>query len=170
MVNHLNRAEPFHRIPACIHVLCNSSLRYGLQLLMNHCKPLLKRLIRVSDAYFLSVQINLTFIHVVNTKEAFHQGGFSCTVLSHQRVNRTRTDLQVNLIQSLNARKALRYPAHFQSVLCHPILSFHKIGCAKMTHPTHLLIISAEQNYCNDLLHYLTNSRISAALSFVTFT
>ena len=136
VVYHLKRPEFLRRITAGIHVLRNRSLRNRLQLLMHHRQSFMQRLIRIVNLHTLAIQINLTLIHMINTKQAFHQSGFSCTVLSHQRMDSTRTDVQVDLIQSLYPREAFGNPPHFQSVLCHPILSFHKIGCALQTHPT----------------------------------
>ena len=136
MVDHLNRSKFLRRVTAGVHILCYRSLRYRLQLLMYHCQSFVKGFIRIVDLYFFPVQIDLSFIHMINAEQTFHQGGFTGAVLSHQCMDGTGTNFEVYLVQSLNARETFRYPAHLQSVLCHPILSFHKIGCAICTPDT----------------------------------
>ena len=136
VIHNLKGAELLCRVAAGIHILRHRSLRYWLQLLMYHGQTLLQGLVRIVDVHMLPIQVDLPLIHMINAKKAFHQGGFSCTVLSHQCMNGARTDFQVDPVQSLYAREAFGNPAHFQSVLCHPILSFHKIRCAMKAHPT----------------------------------
>ena len=136
MVDDLNRTKFLGWITTGVHILCYRSLRYRLQLLMYHGQSSVKGFIRIVDLHFFSIQIYLTFIHMINTKETFHQGGFTSAVFSHQCMDGAGTYFEVYLVQSFYAREAFRYPAHLQSVLCHPILSFHKIGCAICTPDT----------------------------------
>ena len=87
VVNNLNRSVFLYREPSEVHVLSDASGRDRLKFLMHHGNSLFHCIIRVLDFGFYAVKVNLSFIHGIDSEEAFHQGGFSCTVLSHQGMN-----------------------------------------------------------------------------------
>ena len=89
MINDLDRSVVFHRIPSKIHILSDGALRNWLKLLMNHGKSFFQRVIRVCDLRLDAVDIDLAFIHFIDSEKTFHQCRFSGTVLSHQCVDRS---------------------------------------------------------------------------------
>ena len=67
-----DRAEAFQRETTFIKVLRHASCRNGLQLLMHHGNTIFHGLIRITDRYFLSIEINFSGIHLIDTEQAFH--------------------------------------------------------------------------------------------------
>jgi hypothetical protein len=149
MVYHFKRTNILHGVSSQIHILCNGTIRYRLQFLMNHCQTLVKGVIRVRYHCFFTIYDDLSLIHLINAEKTFHKGRFSCAIFPHQRMDSSGTYFQVNSIQCLYAREAFTDPYHFQSVLfCHPVTPFNsfdafsmpsgsifslKIGCDGMT-------------------------------------
>ena len=91
MVNRFDWSIRFYRIPADINVFTDAALWNWLQFLMHHGDTFVQCIQRVQNLDLFSLIVDLAFIHVVNTKHTFHQGGFTCTIFSHQCVYRART-------------------------------------------------------------------------------
>ena len=77
---------------------------------------LAQRIHGVFDHSRLSVDIDLPFIHLVNAEHAFHQGGFTGTVFTHQRVDFSRPELQLDMVQGFDTRKRLGYITHLKEI------------------------------------------------------
>ena len=101
---------------------------------MHHGQTFVEGVVGVYDVHLFPVQVDLPLIHLINSEQAFHQRGFAGAVLTHQSVYGARPDFQADPVQSLDAGEAFADTPHFQSVLCHPVISFHKIRCAGQTH------------------------------------
>ena len=72
MVYHFDRTEAFQRETSFIKVLSHASCRNGLQFLMHHGNTVFHSLIRIADGDFLSIEINFSGIHLIDTEQAFH--------------------------------------------------------------------------------------------------
>ena len=88
-----------YRETSHVHILRDVTCRYRLQLLMHHGNTLRHRIIRVCNRRLLAIQVNFTFIHVIDTEKALHQCGLSGTIFSHECVNCTRANSEVSVIQ-----------------------------------------------------------------------
>ena len=64
---------------------------------------------------FLALVDNGSCCDRLHADQAFHQSGFSGAVLSHQCVDSSGTDLELDTVKSLYAWKVLTYPVHFQN-------------------------------------------------------
>ena len=94
-----------HRKSSKIHIFRNGTCKHRLQLLVHHGYAVFHRFIRIVDFHFLPIQKNFPLIHLVNTKKALHQSGFSCSIFPHEGMNRSRTDRKLYIIQRFNTRK-----------------------------------------------------------------
>ena len=144
MIDDLHRSDLLHRIPAAENILRDTSLRNRLKLLMHHGDSLVQRIIRIDDVHFLTLINDLARIHLVNTKQALHQCGFSRTIFSHECMNGAWSYFQRNIVQCFYAREAFTYPAQFQHVLlCHPCNLPYSLSSkpgVRTAHPVSLLI------------------------------
>ena len=131
MVYHFNRTEAFQRETAFIKVLSHASCRNRLKLLMYHRDTIFHGLVRVIDGNLLSIEINFTGIHLVDTEEAFHQSGFSCAVLTHQCMHGSRAERQLYVVQRLYAWEGFTDSLHLQLKFCHilPPSFFNREHC-----------------------------------------
>ena len=67
------------------------------------------------EVNFLALVDNGSCSDRLHADQAFHQSGFSGAVLSHQCVDSSGTDLELDTVKSLYAWKVLTYPVHFQN-------------------------------------------------------
>ena len=106
MVNHGNDAQKFfHRVTTQEDVLAHGTGGDGLKLLVNHGDAFFQGIHGVVDGYGLTIDFNLPFIHLIDTKHTLHQRGFTGTVFAHQGVNLTGMKLQLGMIQCFHAGK-----------------------------------------------------------------
>ena len=82
----------------------------GLKLLMHHGDAAMQCIERALDLHLFPLIINFALVHVINAEHAFHQCGFSGTVLAHQRMNRTRPQLQLSVIECFDAGEHFTTP------------------------------------------------------------
>ncbi|MNJ64471.1 hypothetical protein D3C77_604200 [compost metagenome] len=66
---------------------------------------------------------NLAAIFPVYARQNFHQRGFACPVLTDKRMNLTRFQLEITLVQSSNAWKLLIDPFHGDQNVVHHFTS-----------------------------------------------
>ena len=107
--------------PAHLNIFRNGKSRNQHKLLMYNTDSQLHGLYRAVDLHFLSVNLNGSFktACVVNdrhTKQDIHQGGFSCAVFSHQRMNLTGTYRKVNSLQDTVPEIFFHNMIHFQDI------------------------------------------------------
>ena len=69
----------------------------------------------------LAVPHNGAGVDLVHTGQSLNHGGLACTVLTHQGVNFTRVESQINTIQGLDAREFNRNAFHYDDgvFICH---------------------------------------------------
>ena len=101
-------------IPTQPDVVHNRALQCLVQLLVNHGYPVVQGFLTAFEIDFLAFQVNMTLILVVNAEEALHQGGFSCTVFTHEGVYGACLYLQRNMVQSFYAWESLCNVYHSQ--------------------------------------------------------
>ena len=59
--------------------------------------------------YFFAIQKNLSFISLIQTIYDFHQGGFTGTVFTDNRMYSSFTQGNIYIVKSLHTRKAFTY-------------------------------------------------------------
>ena len=106
----------FHRIASEEDILTDGPCRNRLKLLVHHSDTLTQRVHRVLDHSRLSINVDLSFIHLVNAEHAFHQCGLSGTVFTHQSVDFSGTQLQLNMIQRFDTRERFAYITHLKEI------------------------------------------------------
>ena len=120
-----------------VDILADGTLRDGLQFLMHHGNAPVKRVQRAFDLDFFTLVNDFAFIHVIDAEHTFHQGGFARAILAHQRMDGAGPQLQLRVVQCLNAREGLDNATHFQTIFrqfaC-PLLSKVK-GAQVLLHP-----------------------------------
>ena len=85
---------------------------------MDHGNTMVHGFLRVRNVIRLTVEDDLAALVLgVNAHQNFHQGGFTGTVLAHQRVNLARLHLKLHMIKRLYARERLADIFHFQYIL-----------------------------------------------------
>ena len=87
MVDHFQWTIILRRKSSQEQVLTYASCQNRLQLLMYHGNTFVHGIIRILNFNLFTIQINLSGIHLVDTKQTFHQSGLTCTIFSHQRMD-----------------------------------------------------------------------------------
>ena len=116
MIDQLEGADATRRITAQPEVLHHAAIGNWQQFLVDHRDTGIERLPGIGKFPNATVQHDASRIRLVHAKQAFHQRGLSGTVLTHQRVNRSWTNLQTDIIQRLDAGKTLGNAPHFQNI------------------------------------------------------
>ena len=131
VVDHRDGTELFGGVASHINIFADAALRDGLQFLMHHGNAPVQRIQRAFDLDFFTLVNDFAFIHVIDAEHTFHQGGFARAILAHQRMDGAGPQLQLRVVQCLNAREGLDNATHFQTIFrqfaC-PLLSKVK-GC-----------------------------------------
>ena len=103
-------------VAAHVDVLADAPLGNGLELLVHHGDAPVQRVQRALDLDFLSLIDDLALVHVVNAEHALHQRGLARAVFSHQRVDGAGAELELRVIQGLDAGEGLNHVTHFQTI------------------------------------------------------
>ena len=99
-------------------IFIHGHIQNRVQLLMDHGNTMVHGFLRVRNVIRLTVEDDLAALVLgVNAHQNFHQGGFTGTVLAHQRVNLARLHLKLHMIKRLYARERLADIFHFQYIL-----------------------------------------------------
>ena len=78
------------------------------QFLVNHGDSPPQRLVRIPEPDARALPQDLAAVGRVNADEGLHEGGFARPVLTHQRMDRCRPDVEPDVLQGFHPRKALR--------------------------------------------------------------
>ncbi|MPM20486.1 hypothetical protein SDC9_66916 [bioreactor metagenome] len=84
-------------LPVQIDIFCNRQIRLYVQLLMNHCHPAHCCLGRVFDVIGLTLKRDGSGILRMQPNDAFHQGGLTRAVFSHQRMYCSGADHHIHI-------------------------------------------------------------------------
>ena len=80
---------------------------------MDHGNTMVHGFLRVRNVIRLTVEDDLAALVLgVNAHQNFHQGGFTGTVLAHQRVNLALAEGKIHSREGLYSRKAFMYISH----------------------------------------------------------
>ena len=112
-----NRAVFFGGIAAHVNVLADAPLRNGLKLLVHHGNAPVQGIQRAFDLDLFALVDHLALVHVIDTEHALHQRGLSGAVLSHQRVNGAGAEIELRVVQRLDAGEGFNNSTHFQTIL-----------------------------------------------------
>ncbi len=105
-----------HGLAAKPEVVRDCTLKDRGQLLLDHGDTCMDGVLDALKVNFLALVDNGSCCDRLHADQAFHQSGFSGAVLSHQGVNCSGTDLELNTVESLYTWKVLTYPVHFQNI------------------------------------------------------
>ncbi|MMZ66804.1 hypothetical protein D1872_293320 [compost metagenome] len=93
---------------------------------MDNDDPQILALLDIFELACFALKQNIPFVRSVwiYTAKHFHQRGFSCTVLTAQRMNFAFPDLEIDVLQCFDPRKGFGNALHFQYDSGHGICSF----------------------------------------------
>ncbi len=117
MVDGDNGPQALGGIAAHVDILADAPLGNGLELLVHHGDALVQGVQRSFDLDLLPLVNHLALVHVIDAEHALHQRGLSGAVLSHQRVNGAGAEVELRVVQRLDAGEGLNDPTHFQTIL-----------------------------------------------------
>ena len=124
---HVHQPVPGERLAPQEDVLRHRHVRDGGELLVDHRDAHGERVVRVGDAHLLAVELDGAGVGRVDPDEALHQGGLARPVLSHERMHGPLADVQLDLVQGVNAGEPLGDALHpedeFAAHLCGPPVS-----------------------------------------------
>ena len=103
-------------VSSAVDVFGNRTVGNGLKLLMHHGNSHLEGLQGVVNRNLLSLENDLSGIHLIDAEQAFHQRRFAGAVFPHQGMDSSGADVQIDLVKRLDAGKGLTYPPHFQHI------------------------------------------------------
>jgi hypothetical protein len=84
-------------------------------------------------------------IHLVDPEKAFHEGGFSSSVFTHQGKNFTRFHIDLHVFKCLYTRKSLGDIFHFKQVFSrnHHALPLLHLECGEESDPRHIQLLES---------------------------
>ena len=105
------------------HILPDGHIGDQRKFLMNNNDTFFLTVLDLVEFADLTIIDDIAFIRSVriNTAQYIHKCGLSCAVLTHQGVNFTRVESQINTIQGLDAREFNRNAFHYDDgvFICH---------------------------------------------------
>ena len=113
----VHHAQLVEREAAQPHVFHDGAAQHLVQLLVHHGHAVVQRVAGAGKGDRLAVHRDRAAVTGVDAEQALHQRGFSGAVFAHQRVNRARPQLQLCVIQRLDAGELLFDVQHLQQVL-----------------------------------------------------
>ena len=117
VVNGDNGPQASGGVAAHIDVLADAALGDGLELLVHHGDATVEGVQRALDLDLLPLVNHLALVHVIDAEHALHQRGLSGAVLSHQRVNGAGAEIELRVVQRLDAGEGFNNSTHFQTIL-----------------------------------------------------
>ena len=109
--------EPLLGIAPQPEVVHHRHLRHQVQLLVHHGNAVLQRFLRGAERDRTATEQDLACIGTVDAEQALEQRGLARAVLAHQGMHGMGSDLQLRIVQRLDAGKALIDAAHLQQEL-----------------------------------------------------
>ena len=120
VIDHRDEAQQlFDRVAAKKDILSDGARGNGLKLLMHHGDAHLQRLHGVVDLHLFALIEDLALIHLVDAEHTLHERGFARAVLAHERMDGAGAELELRVIQRLDAGEGFAHAAHLQTVLRH---------------------------------------------------
>ena len=96
------------------HVVHNIALEGLVQLLVHHGNAIFQGFLGVLEIDFLTVEEDLACVLLIDAEQAFHQCRLTRAVFTHQGVNRTGPDREIDTIQRLDTGELFYNSFHAQ--------------------------------------------------------
>src|SRR5881409_2878900 len=78
------------------------------------------RVLRVLDLYFLTVKKDFSCAFLISAAQNLHERGLARTILAEKDMNLASSQIEINVVQSHDARKRLPDMTHLQNGgICH---------------------------------------------------
>ena len=110
---------PAARLPAHEHVLGDREVRHQVQLLVDHADAEVERGPRVGDLDRLALEADLAAIGLVDAGQDLHEGRLAGAVLTDERVDLPRSQLEGRIDERADAREFLGDPGHLDERFVH---------------------------------------------------
>ena len=104
------------REPAQPHIFHDAAVEHLIELLMHHGDAVVKGVARVDEVDLLAVHPDGARVLFIDTEQALHERRFAGAVLAHQGVDGAGTQLELGMVQRLDARELLFDIEHFEQV------------------------------------------------------
>src|SRR5690606_24897749 len=111
------------------------------EVLVYHADAVPDGIRRAGDAHRLAVDPDLPFVRLVQAKQDLHEGAFASAVLAEQRMDLTRTHVEVHVVVSQHTGEALGDATHLKMlqalgsgrkcVVCHGHFLSQTYGCSR---------------------------------------
>ena len=105
----------FNDLVADENILRDREFRVGCRDLIDRRDTCRLCVLRTLEMNFLSIQIHVTFFSCVDTGDDLDESRFAGTVLSHQRVDFASAQLELHIVECLDARENLSYSVKFEN-------------------------------------------------------
>ena len=92
---------------ADVDILCDGQMVHHIQLLMYDADARRLRFRNILELDRLSEELYLSAVPRIDTAQYLHQSGLSGSVLAHERMHFTRTQIKADIPQRINARELL---------------------------------------------------------------
>ena len=99
------------------HVFHDAAVEHLIELLMHHGDAVVKGVARVDEVDLLAVHPDGARVLFIDTEQALHERRFTGAVLAHEGVDGAGTQLELGMVQRLDARELLFDIKHFEQVV-----------------------------------------------------
>ena len=103
--------------PAQPHIFHDAAVEHLIEFLMHHGDAVIEGVARVGEIDLLAVHPDGARVFFIDTEQALHERRFAGAVLAHQSVDGAGTQLELGMIQRLDARELLFDIEHFEQVV-----------------------------------------------------
>ena len=107
-------------------VFHDAAAQHLVQFLMHHGHAIVQRVAGVDEVDFLAFHEDGAGVLLVNAEQAFHQRGLACAILAHEGVHGAGAELELRVVQRLDARKLLADVFHLKEIGLILLHSIHR--------------------------------------------
>ena len=105
------------REPAQPHIFHDAAVEHLIELLMHHGYAVIEGVARAGEIDLLAVHPDGARVLFIDTEQALHERRFTGAVLAHEGVDGAGTQLELGMVQRLDARELLFDIEHFEQVV-----------------------------------------------------
>ena len=105
------------REPAQPHIFHDAAVEHLIELLMHHGYAVIEGVARAGEIDLLAVHPDGARVLFIDTEQALHERRFTGAVLAHEGVDGAGTQLELGMVQRLDARELLFDIKHFEQVV-----------------------------------------------------
>ena len=106
----VNDAHRINRITTKKKIVNNIALKALIKLLVDHGDTVFQGILWSGEAYFPTIEKDLTLVFLIRAKQALHHGGLAGTVLSHKTHNAALTHVKIDMVKYAVSPKGLAHP------------------------------------------------------------